>query len=251
MEVLLQRISAFLGDNNSVDANNARNINFEKRTNFWYLIKKTNFAGVLYVSSVFFIVLGVILALSTNWNEISQTARISIIVLCGVNTYLIGAALCYLKKMDSLGQTLWLLSSVVLFWGLIFEFTLIDSLGNVSDGILESVLGSSGASDIILYIALPLFIVYLGSFLFFKRNILLISAVFFGITFMNSLVAVIVGERVELSDTVAGYMYLVEGSVYILLGYLFSTNEKRYLLTWPFYFLGAIMLLMGGLIHFL
>ena len=245
MEIILRRVTAFMGGMDA-RADNSHNINFEKRTNLLYLLKKTNFAGVLYVASIFLITLGVISALAMNWNDLGQTARLSIIILCGVNAYIIGAALCFFKKMDSLGQALWFLSSVLLFYGLVIEFALVDSLDNIVNAPLVSALGISMENDVLLYITLPLFVVYLGSFLAFKRNILLIPAVFFGFMFLESFVGVIVGEQANLTSTVSGYMFLVEGVIYILLGYLFSRNEKRYLLTWPFYFFGAVSLIIGG-----
>ena len=244
METMFKQVTAFLGDIRA-SADNSHNINFEKRTNLLYLLKKTNFAGALYVGSVFFITLGIVLAFLVHWDDISQAGRLSIIVLCGINAYLIGSALCFFKIMDSLGQTLWFLSSVVLFWGLVFEFTLIDSLGFAN---LDSFVNSSGSSEIVLYVTIPLFIAYLASFFAFKRNVLLVSAVFFGVALLQSLVAVIFGQDIDLTNKVTGYLSLVNGCIYIALGYLFSRNEKRYLLTWPFYFFGAVALVMGGLI---
>lgn len=253
MEALLQRVSAFIDNTGRRNAENTQNINFEKRTNFWYLIKKTNFAGVVYVLGALCVAIGLMAILEQNWNDINSTARIAIILIVGINCYLIGTVLCHFKIMDSLGQALWFLSAWIFYLGFYFEF--------IANDVLDNVIGTTGSNltvlsggisvygETLVYITLPLFIVYLASFFVFRRNVLLVLAVLFGLDLFGSIVGVIASDDyVTLFSEVFGYQALIIGCIYLLLGWLFSNNEKRYLLTWPFYFLGAVSVLMGGYI---
>ena len=121
--------------------------------------------------------------------------------------------------------------------------------GSILSGDLGAVSSVGAFSETMLYISLPLFMVYLVSFLVFKRNVLLVSAVFFGVVLFASIIGVIAGEDyLEVGSKIVEYQMLVIGFVHLLLGFLCSKSEKHYLLTWPFYFLGASVVLTGGLL---
>ncbi len=199
--------------------------------------KNVDITEILYYIGGTIVFLGIAILIAQNWSTLSTFTKILATLGSGIAAYYTGILLDSKKTVKSIGNAFFLISSLTIPMGL---FVLFDAVGM-----------DIGDSGTISLITLILSIMYLASYLIFRKTIFVLFCTIFTTWLYFSLLASMTNGNYSM-NTYQDYSYrvLFAGIGYILTGYFFSKNTLSSLSESLYGFgtigvLGSIMALGG------
>jgi len=201
------------------------------------LARKLGVSEVLYFIGGFIVFIGIAILIGQNWSTLNSFTRILVTLGFGIVSYLIGVLFNKEEKYGAVGYAFHLIAALVIPLGLSI---VLDEAGyNNTSSVAQS------------FIAGVLFVMYLASFLVFKKPIFTFFTIAYATWFFFSFTNFFIGSNPYFADIkFYEYRFLLIGLSYLFLGYYFSSTEQRDL-TGALYgfgnlfFLGAALALGG------
>ncbi len=195
--------------------------------------EKTKVATILYYIGGAILFFGVLVFLQQQWSVLSVLTRILSTLGAGLLAYCIGSLFLMRARTAGIGSAFFLISALLMPLGL---YEVFNHFGyNVSQ---------AGPQSLIFAF---LFILYLSSFLVFKKNIFILFATIFASALFFNVSYFLKGDDLFLGNlNFATYLTLIIGFSYLLLGYYFSQRQLHQVL-WFFYGVGIVFFLGSAL----
>lgn len=198
------------------------------------LTRKLGVSEVLYMTGGFIVVLGIAILVFQNWSELSLISKILATLGVGMTTYFTGVLLNKEDKYGAVGYAFHLIAALVIPIGL---------------GVVFNEAGyDTGSAAIQSVITGILFVMYLASFLLFKKPIFTFFTIVYATWFFFSFTNFLIGPN-PYFDQIKFYEYrfLLVGLSYLFLGFYMSHTDQREL-TEPMYGIGSLLFLGAALI---
>ena len=183
------------------------------------------------------IFLGMFISLRQHFLEFSPLVQIIKSLGLGITAYFMGVLLVQDKNLLTVSQVFFFISALFMPYGLFILYA------RAGWSVVEY-------STLILIFTM-LFGVYLGAYLIFRKNILLLLSIIFGTLLIYVFTSMVAGIRpVALLYHLTFYQYLTLfiGIGYTIIGYLCSKDNNKYQLSGVLYALGAIGYLNSALV---
>lgn len=201
------------------------------------LTRHIGISEILYYIGGAIVFIGIAVLIGQNFDTLNNTVKILVTLGSGLLAYIIGIIFCRKEKLNTIGQAFYFISALVLPIGL---YVIFDMAGLY----IEALVTQSLISGIIL-------IFYLLSYLIFKKNIFIIFSIIFGTILFVTLTSYFVDSNPNIDlEKFSQYQLLTVGLTFMLLGYLFSRGDKKFLVGplygfGSFFFLGSALILGG------
>jgi hypothetical protein len=177
------------------------------------LTKKLGISEILYYIGGAIVFLGIAILLYQNWSTLGFGTKVLATLGAGVAAYFVGVLFSRDERTETAGPAFYLISALVIPMGLYVVF---DNAGFDAS--------SYGSQSLISGI---LFVMYLLSYVVFRKNVFTLFSILFGTWLFFSLTSFMIGGG-AFFDSWKFYQYrvLLAGLTYMLIGYAFSKNEQ-------------------------
>lgn len=199
--------------------------------------KKLGIADVLYYLGGAIVCIGIAILIGQNWSTLSFVSKLLATLGASVAAYVVAGALSHDERFDGVSAAFYLISALTMPVGI---YVWLDNAG-----------WSISSPGTLTLISFVLFVVYLASFVFFRKTVLALFSILFGTQLFYALTNQMVTQN-PYFDLWKFYEYrvLLSGFVYLLLGYYLSTTTRSALSGFLYSFgvlgfLGAALALGG------
>ncbi len=196
-------------------------------------VKKTEISDILYYIGGGIVFAGIGVLVYGSWDNLSLFMRILVTLGFGAIAYLVAALISRSAKHGNLSFAFFLISALLLPIGC---FVTLATAG------FETF--RAGPQSIISFM---LFLIFMFSYVAFKRTLFIVFSVVFGTWLFFSFTNWLIGGNPLFSDNFDLYRILVAGLSYILLGFYFSTKQELSNLKGWMYGMGSLAFLGSAL----
>ena len=176
-------------------------------------------AAILYFIGGAVVFFGLIFLVAQEWRHFGSAMKIFVTLGASIAAFVVGVLFSQQERMGAAGPAFFLISALLMPAGL---FVTYDEAGIDVEGLTE-----------LMQISGLLFGTYLGAYLVFRKNVLLIFAFVFGIWFFFIVTDNMVGHAPTLDEwSFDNYRVLFAGLALMLLAYSFMGTEREPLTSW-------------------
>jgi len=176
-------------------------------------------AAILYFIGGAVVFFGMVFLIAQEWNHFGSGMRIFVTLGAGIAAFIVGVLFSQQNQLGAAGPAFFLISALLMPLGLFVSY---DEAGIDFEGLRE-----------LMQISGILFAAYLGAYLLFRKNVLLVFAFLFGSWFFFITTDHMVGHAPTLDEwSFDNYRILFAGLALMLLAYSFIGTEREPLTSW-------------------